>query len=442
MRLTPILSAALLAALALPSPAGVVTTPDGFDVETVTPGGPLVTQLADGRVLLSTGVFGADELSVSLPGGQTQLFARGFGSIAGVAESPLDGTIVVGDSFGATPLWRLTDLNADGDALDPGENVPHPAVLPVLANGAAPLPFALVFRPGTDELYMTGSTPFAVSPLLGVVVRIEGGAASVYAEGFGFAGGATFVGDALFVADLDAATFLGRVVALTDGNADGDALDAGETVTFADALSGASDVVRAGDGTVYVSGMTDPADFSGAVARLLPDDDGDGATDGVDELYFDGFAFAGNLTLFESAGPFIPGSAGAGRLHVGDFSVSGGDRAIRSTPFCDLMVDGSFSTSTPFDVVIEAAFGAQTVFVLALDTAPSTLTGIADVCFGFGAPFLIVSGGTVGGAGQTLTSVSLGGAGGAIGLPLACQAFALEAGRVGASEGLVAPILP
>lgn len=441
MRLTPVLSAATLAALAFPSPAGVVTTADGFDVETVFPGGPLVTQLADGRVLLGTGVFGDDALSVSLPGGLTQLFAEGFGSIAGVAQSPLDGTIVVGDSFGAVPLRVLADLNADGDALDPGENVPHPAMLPVLANGAAPLPFDLVFRPGTGELYMTGSTPFGISPLLGVVVRIEGAAASVWAEGFGFTGGATFVDETLLVADLDA-TFTGRVVALRDDNADGDALDAGEAVPFADALSGASDVVRAADGHVYVSGQTDPADFSGAVARLAPDADGDGMTDGVDALYFDGFAFAGNLTLFELGGPFVPGTAGGGRLHVGDFSVAGGDRAIRSTPFCDLTVDGSFSTSAPFDVAIEAAFGAQTVFVLALDTAPSTLTGLADVCFGFDAPFLIVSGGTVGGAGQTFTSVSLTGAGGAIGLPLAMQAFAIEAGRVGASPGIVAPIVP
>jgi len=437
-----VLAAALAALAAPPLSAGLVTAEDGFAVETVMPGGPVVAQLDDGRILLSTGTFGADELSVFVPGGPPQLFADGFGSLAGLAQSPVTRQIVVGDSFGPTPLWILEDLDGDGDALDPGERVPHPATLPTLSNGETPLPFDLVFRPGTDELLVSGSTPFGVDPVLGVVVRVAGASASVFAEGLGLAGGMTFAGDELFVADLDETTFVGRVLTLVDVDGDGDALDPGESVEFATGLSGASDLVRAADGSFYLSGLTDPDDVSGAVGRLLPDDDGDGTTDGVDELVFDGFAFAGNLTLFENAGPFVPGVDGLGRLHVGDFTVPDGDRTIRGAPFCDLSIVGSVSTSAPFDVVVEAAVGAETLFVLSLDATPSTLTGIADVCFGFGAPFLVVGGGLVGGAGQTVTSVSLEGAGGAVGMPLAVQGFCVEDGRVGVGDGLVSTILP
>src|SRR5262245_5505644 len=165
-------SAALFAALPA-ARAGVITTPSGFNVETQA-GPGLFAILPDGRALYSTGFFGADQLSLRQPDGTLTLFATGFGSLAGLAQSPVTGDIVVGDSFFAPALRVLRDLNHDGDTLDAGEDTPHPAVLPVLSNGAAPLPFDLQFKPGTDELYLSGSTPFGINPTLGVVLRIAG----------------------------------------------------------------------------------------------------------------------------------------------------------------------------------------------------------------------------------------------------------------------------
>ena len=73
--------------------AGGFVVPAGFNFESVPAAGPAVTQLLDGRILVSTGFFGADELSVLQPDGTAVLFATGFGSLAGVAQSPVTGDI-------------------------------------------------------------------------------------------------------------------------------------------------------------------------------------------------------------------------------------------------------------------------------------------------------------------------------------------------------------
>ncbi len=423
---------AVLALLAPLAAAGDAVIPSGFNLETRPAAGPLAGILEDGTVLLSTGFFGADELSVRHPDGSVTLFATGFGALAGIAQSPLTGEIVVGDSLYAPALAVLRDLNGDGDALDPGEHVAHAASLPPMPNGQPLLPFDIAFRPGTDECFVSGSTTFTVPPSLGAVARVVGSTSNVYAGGLGIASGLCFVGDTLYVADLNPATFAGRVHRFVDANGSG-AIDApGESSLFADGLSGASDVVRAADGCFYVSGGFD-ASFEGAITRLAADADGNGASDEVLESYFTGFAFAGSLTLEQGAGGFVPGAAGEGQLWVGDYTVTG-NRIVRSAPHAALAVTGNVAVDDVFTLHVSGAPGASALAVLSLSDLGPTLHGIGDLCVGFGAPNVVLSLGSVPTSGVASLAVSLHGAAGAAGLSFFAQGFVVEGGEVGISN--------
>lgn len=431
-----------LLALALPAAArgGQITVPAGFNVESAPSAGALAGELPDGSRLLALGSFGNERLERLTPDNQLLPFATGFGSIAGVAVSPVSGDIVVGDSFSSTSLWLLHDGNGDGDCLDPGETVAHPVPLPVLGNGAAPLPFDVAFRPGTDELYVSGSTPFGVNPVLGVVTRTANGVATLYAEGLGFAGGLAHRGDVLYVADLDAATFVGRVLALSDGNGDDDALDPGEAVVFAGGLSGAGSLAAASDGHVYLSGTFDSAgDFSATVTRLLPDGDADGASDGVDETWLDGLTFSTGLHLFEGPGGFVPGVAGDGELHVRDFGFNG-HRVVRSAPVATTAVLGAIANNSSFQIVVGGAPGSVAFLVLSLDPAGARLPGIGDLCTGFDSLFEVFGPLPVPGSGEVALPFLLHGLPALVGLPIAVQGAVLEQGELGLARGIVTVI--
>ncbi len=432
-----------VALLAPAASASDITLPAGFNVETSpASSGSVAAVLPDGTLLVGTGFFGADELSVRHADGTQTLFATGFGSIAGIAQSPVTGDIIVGDSFFLPVLRVLHDLNHDGDALDAGENVPSPVALPVLSNGAAPLPFALTFRPGTDELFITGSTPFGVSPTLGVVLRVSGGIATVFADGLGYASGQVWAGDTLYVADLKAVSFVGRVLSLKDGNADGDALDAGEAVAFAGNLTGASDLVLAQDGSFYLSGLFDDSDFSGTVGRLLPDLDGDGASDGVDERFLDGFTFTGGLTLLESGAGFVPGAGGDGMLVVQDFAAETVDRVVRSAPLATLALSGSAANNSAFTMTVGGAPGAAALVLLSTDQIGPTLHGIGDLCAGFNSPYLLLPLPRVNGAGSTSRTLLFHSVEGAVGVSFTVQAFTLQAGDIGISNAFDLVLAP
>lgn len=432
----PITAAALLgAALAPAVAASDISVPSGFNIESVPAAGPVFGQLPDGRLLLSTGSFGADELSTVEPDGSLRLWATGFGSAAGLAVSDLSGDIVVGDSFFSPALVRLRDLNGDGDVLDAGEHLPYGVDLPVLANGAAPLPFDLAFAPGTDTLFVSGSTPFGVEPTLGVVVRCEGVASAVFAEGLGFAADLAWDGATLLVADLDASTFVGRVVALADGNGDDDALDPGEAVDFASGLSGASGLVRAADGSFYLSGMSDPGDFSGCVGRLLPDLGGDGVSDGLEECVFDGFPFAGGLVLVEGPGGFVPGLDGEGTLYVGDFTFAGA-RTIRSAPHAGTAVDGVVGPDQLISVRVSGSEGAGAFFAISLDTDGVTVGGVGDLGFGFGGPTVFSGVAGVDASGQASWDLLLRSHPALLGEPVVFQGFTVEGDAFGIGNPL------
>lgn len=421
----------VLLALAPAALAGSFHAPHGFNVETRPGPGPQLLQLADGTSLVLTGF---SDISRRLGDGTLIPFATGFGSIVGAAQSPVTGDIVVGDSFGAAALRLLHDGNGDLDCLDAGENVAHSVALPVLSNGYAPLPYDLCFRPGTDELYVTGSTPFTVDPLLGVVVRIASGTATVFADGFGYAGGAQWSGDTLFVADLDT-SYIGHVRACRDANADGDALDAGESTVFADNLSGANDLVVAQDGTIYLSGLYGPPTFSGSVGRLLPDSDHDGVSDGVDEGYISGFGFSTGLSLSEGAGGFVPGVGGDGLLVADDYYVSG-DVLVRTAPLAGTELSGTVANNHAFTLRVTGEPGAGALLAISLDQVGITLAGLGDLGLGFSAPHLILVLPALDGGGDASTTIALHNQPALVGTAFTAQGFTLQGGEIGIGDAL------
>jgi hypothetical protein len=448
--------AALLAAftLALPAPparAGDVVTPSGFNAETRPAAGPVVLFLADGRALLSTGSFGADELSIQHADGSVTLYAQGIGGLAGVAQEPSTGALVVGDSNGPIPLLRLVDLNDDGDALDAGEMVAHPTPWPLVA-GESPLPFGLAFRPGAaqDELYVSASSP-SFQP--GMVIRVAGGTAGLWAtDGLLFPGGLAWDDDTLHVADsvFDPGSptfFSGSVMAFRDGNGDDDALDAGEAELFASGLNGAYALRRAGDGSFYLSGVTQLADGSGAIARLLPDDDDDGRSDGIEHVVISGIgSFASEMLLVEGRAGLVPGSAGNGALWISGFTIAGssiaGNVIVRSAPHAALSVIGEVANDSAFDLVVDGEPGALALAVLSLDGAGPTLYGLGDLCVGFSLPHVILPLGAVAADGQASVTVVLHGLANAVGTEFFAQGFTLQGGDVGIGNRLPLVIAP
>ncbi|MCB9898925.1 MAG: hypothetical protein H6825_13050 [Planctomycetes bacterium] len=421
-------SAAVLAALAPVALATDIVKPSGFNVETLGFSPQVEITLADGTQLVRGGSFMAETLLVQHANGALSVWAEGFGSMAGMAQSPVTGDLVVGDSFPSAPafaaLYVLRDLNGDGDALDAGENVPHPAQPPFLTPTDQGVPYDLAFRPGTDELYM--SVSLFGSPTLGSVTRTADGAVTIFADGFTYPGDLVWSDGDLYLADATLAD--GRVVRLRDTNGDDDALDAGEAIDFAAGLAGASGFVGAQDGSFLVG-----TGFSGTIARLLPDRDDDGTTDGVDPEYMSGFGYAGTLSLSEGAAGFVPGAGGEGELHVSDFFV--GTVALRSAPLAELTVGGTVANDSLFTLTIDGAPSADGTFLLSLDPLGPTVPGIGDLTGGFAAPFVLLPLMPLDGAGTLTIAVVLHGQPGLVGLDLAVQGITLEDGRFGLSTG-------
>lgn len=418
-RFTPL---ALAAGLAAPALAGDFTMPSGINLESV-PGAPVVGTLTDGTLLYSTGGFGAEELSTRNPDGSFTPVADGFGSLAGVAQSPVTGQLVVGDSAGSAALWLLTDLNTDGDFLDAGETLPHPVQPPMLGSGAIPLPFDIAFRPGTDEFWMTGSTPFGFEPFQGVLTRTVDGVAELLLDDLGFAAGLAFDGDTLYAADLAADFSAGRVIVM-----DASGGPVAPTV-YAGGLPGASSLALAADGSLYVSGL------SSCVGRLAPDANDDGVADSVETCFLDGFAFSGGLTLVEGAGGFTPGVDGEGTLFVGDFSFAGA-RTFRTAPLADTAVDGPVVQNSKVTVSVTGAPGAMGFYVLSLDVSGTTISGIGDLCVGFAGLNLISNMRTLDETGEAEWTLLFREYPSLLGEELMFQGFTVEDGRFGIGSGL------
>ncbi len=433
IHVTTLRTAAFAALAFVPSAlAGDVSVPAGFNVETNAAPALVAGQLNDGSLLYSTGVFGAGELSL-LVDGELVPFAAGFGSIAGVAQSPLTGELVVGDSFPGM-LWLVDDLNDDGDALDAGETIPHPAPFPRPSTGGEYLPFDLAFAPGSNDLFMTYST-FGAATFEGGVFAIADDAFASFADGFGFAAGLLFVDDALYVADLNNTSFVGRVARLVDGNADGDALDAGELTEFATGLNGAGALVQDASGAFFLTGTFAPDFSSASVARLVDTDDDDVA-DIVDSAWATGFGFTGGLTLLEGSGGFVPGVEGNGALIVTDFAATTVPRTIRTAPLATTSLVGTISSFSTPEIVVGGTPGASAIWVLSLDVTGSTIKGIGDLCVGFTGTNIISPMLPIGLGEVSLTLLNLRNLSAVAGLDFGIQGFTFEEGRVGIGNAI------
>ncbi|GJM22867.1 MAG: hypothetical protein DHS20C15_27820 [Planctomycetota bacterium] len=413
---------ALAAALSSTAFAGDFSMPSGVNLESV-PGAGVTAALTDGTLLYSTGSFGADALSTRNLDGSFTLFAEGFGSLSGIAQSPVTGQIVVGDSAGAAALWLLEDLNRDGDCLDAGENIAHPVQPPMLPSGAVPLPFDIAFRPGTDEFWMSGSTPFGFEPFQGVLTRTVDGANDLMLDDLGFAAGIAFDGDTLYLGDIAPDFSSARVLRM---DASGGPLAPSD---YATGLPGASGVVRAADGSVYVSGL------GSCVGRLSPDLDNDGSADAIETCFLDGFAFSGGLTLVEGPNGFVPGANGDGTLFVGDFSFAGA-RTFRSAPHAATAVAGAVAQNSKINVTVSGTPGATALYVLSLDVNGTTIAGIGDLCLGFAGMSLISPLRTLDRNGEAEFQLLFREFPGLVGEALVIQGLTLEDGRFGIGNGL------
>lgn len=441
-------SSTLLAVVALSGSAlcSDFTIPAGYNFETSLSAGPVVGVLDDGRLLVSTGFFGADEISVIHADGSHSLFATGFGSLAGVAQSPVTGDILVGDSLFTPSLTVLRDMDGNGDALGAGEKIPFAVQPGLLPEGLAPLPFSLSFQPGTDNLFMTGSTPFdPMVPTTGIVSRFSAGVETTFASGLGYPSGMAWAGDELYVADLNASTFAGRILTLSDHNKDGDASDVGEAVEFASGLSGANGLVRAADGSFYLSGVFDVlagGDFSGCIARILPDANDDGVHDGFTEAYIDGFSFTGALTLIEGPGGFSPGAGGDGRLYIGDFTAPAGDRIVSSAPLAVTSVLGDVANNSTFHIMVSGEIGATALSIISLDTSTTTISGTGDLCLGFQGAFKVFAPQIIGPTRSVTQKIDVRDEPALVGLEVAIQGIVFQAGRYGLGNPLKFVINP
>ena len=410
-------------------------SPSGFNLETVPAAGPIVAVLDDGSRLLSTGSFGAASLTRRAPDGTLSLFAEGFASIDGVSQSTLSGDVAVGE-YGATPpVWLLRDLNGDGDALDAGEKSPWATPLPTLANGLVPQPFDLAYAPDSDDLFLIGATDFSAPPSLPAILRCSDGSASVYFTDLGYSGHLAFRDGVLYAADLDSSTFISRVVALADGDADGDAMDPGESWVYAGGLSGASGLAFSADGSLWFSAGFSSVTFTSCVGRLGPDGDGDGAADFVEECVVDGFGYSTGLHLFEGPGGFSPGAAGEGELYMGDFGFDG-EVVLRSAPLAATAVDGYVGPNSLVHVTVSGAPFAAGLFAISLDTQGVTVPGLGDLGLGFNDLHALSPMLSLGADGEAVFKLVFRELPALLGHPLTIQGITLEGGAYGLGNAL------
>lgn len=272
-------SAALLAMIAAmpavaqePPLAAGLKAPRGLSVDGDTliiaeqGGGRILAVGADGATTpiaegIAAGEFTSPEgptqagVTAAVKAGDTYYFVVGgsAGTIAGTAGvyalAPGGAPVLVADL-----LLYETDNNTGGDVKPTGE--------PDIDSN----PFDLV-SDGSGGLFVTDAGANAVLHIA------DGGAITVFAHFadrenplFGTLGGPTFdqvptglaIGPdgALYVTTLTGFPFVkgaARVYRMADGNGDGDALDEGETTTFAEGLTTATDLGFAADGTLYVT---------------------------------------------------------------------------------------------------------------------------------------------------------------------------------------------
>jgi hypothetical protein len=203
--------------------------------------------------------------------GEKLLFADGLNGPRMIL--PQAGTLLVA-SFGSSQIHRLADLNGDGDALDVAEN------LVITPNYTRPVG---VLDDGDGGFYFTSSSTDIVYHAQDTngdgdmldVAEVLSYADSVYGLLNGPFGLMAFGGGGFLLADF----FNNQVKLVRDRNGDGDALDLGEVVLFADGINAPIDIVALPfglPGDFNFDGTVDAADYvvwrEGLGTTHTPDD--------------------------------------------------------------------------------------------------------------------------------------------------------------------------
>ncbi len=160
--------------------------------------------------------------------------------------------------------------------------------------------------------YVSSSTAgvvFRVEDLNGDGDALDAGENTVWADDLSLPLGMVTDGPAVYVTTTGLPAGQNRIVRLEDVNGDGDALDAGESMTWSDGFNGPVGLVRASDGSIYVTEL-----FDNEVWRLLDlTGDGDALDAGEKTLFAAGID--GPVGMLISADGFFVAAGTAGRTH-------------------------------------------------------------------------------------------------------------------------------
>lgn len=212
----------------------------------------------------------------ALDAGERTTWAEGFGQPVDIARDPT-GSFYVTDAA-TNAVWRLVDANNDGDALDVGERA--------LFADAIDLPLMLL--PRGDDMLVSAYNSGEVILLTDIdgdgdaldaaerstILSAVGGPTGLHSDGSG----------GLFVSSINGDT----VYQAIDHNADGDYFDVAEVLSYADGVFGAID--GPWNMTDYAAGGILVADYVGGRVSLVRDMNGDGDALDIGEvvLFADG----------------------------------------------------------------------------------------------------------------------------------------------------------
>jgi hypothetical protein len=252
-------------------------------------------------------------------GGADHLFADEFGSVATIVIDEAAGVLFVGDNaVGARgvgdSIFRVEDLNGDGDALDEGEVVLY------APDGAIPFISGMGMAV-SGELYAANAEGdqgdlFRVVDLNGDGDALDPDEVTVWATDIEvmFLAGVEAVegpdrGVVVWVNDAS-----GDVFRLEDLNGDGDADDEGELTSAATGLPGGYDLALDMEGDLFVSAGTALYRLSGGEAVLFDD-------------LSDTAGFLTGVAFDTRQRPFEPYAAGGAHLYLAYLDTSWGNPA-------------------------------------------------------------------------------------------------------------------
>ncbi len=253
----------------------------------------------------------------------SQLFAQGFGNVSSIFYIEETGKFYVvdnnlnGNSEGDT-VWVLEDLNNDGDALDenemrlyaPSGSFPYGADISFDSNGVAYV---------TDAQGLGSGIVYKLEDLNQDGDVMDAGEITVFAshaessDGY-LAGVAVNPNneDQIFVNDSS-----GVVRLLQDLNQDGDADDNGETTVFVDGLGGGFDLIFDNEGDLFVSSSVYQGDVKIYEVKM------DGSVYEFDDLS-DISVWVSSLSFLNGHLPFEPFVGNGDTLYVSYLDLNWG----------------------------------------------------------------------------------------------------------------------